>query len=243
MRNYGLIGKTLKHSFSEKYFSDKFKEEKISDASYSLFELDKISDVLPLIKSVDNLKGFNVTIPYKEEILKYLDELSPEAEKIQAVNTVKISNGKLIGYNTDTVGFKKSLAAVLKPHHERALILGTGGASKAIAYTLGKLGVDYKYISRNPQADQLSYEDVNKYVIKHFPLIINTTPLGTFPDVDSYPNIPYEHLTERSLLYDVVYNPEESLFLKKGIEQGAAVLNGYRMLVLQAEASWRIFVD
>ena len=240
MRNFGLIGSKLEHSFSESYFSEKFKSEGISDVQYSLFELEKVSDVLSLI-ALQKLEGFNVTIPYKEEILPLLDELSPEAREIQAVNTVKIVNGKLIGYNTDTVGFKKSLAAVFKPHHERALILGTGGASKAIAFTLQQLGVEIKMISRTPAEDELGYHDLNKYVLKHFPLIINTTPLGTFPEADKCPDIPYEHLTSKNFLYDVVYNPEQSLFLRKGKLKGAATLNGYRMLVLQAEKSWEIW--
>ncbi|MEJ6681999.1 MAG: shikimate dehydrogenase [Flavobacteriales bacterium] len=241
MRNFGLIGKNLKHSFSEKYFSEKFKSGGITDVNYSLFELSEISELKALMLSLGNLEGFNVTIPYKEQIIPLLDGLSPEAKEIKAVNTVKIINGKLIGYNTDAVGFKKSLAAVFKPHHERALILGSGGASKAIGYTLGHLGVDYKMISRRPVGDELGYHDLNKYVVKHFPLIINTTPLGTFPEVDKYPDIPYEYLTPLNLLYDLVYNPEQSLFLKKGEERGADTLNGYRMLVLQAEESWEIW--
>ena len=241
MRNFGLIGKSLKHSFSEKYFSEKFKSGGITDVNYALFELIEISELKELIVSVENLEGFNVTIPFKEQIIPLLDELSPEAKEIQAVNTVKIINGKLIGYNTDTVGFRKSLAAVFKPHHERALILGSGGASKAVGYTLDHLGVDYKMISRTPAEDELGYHDLNKYVVKHFPLIINTTPLGTFPEVDKCPDIPYEYLTSQNLLYDLVYNPEQSLFLQKGEERGAATLNGYRMLVLQAEKSWEIW--
>lgn len=241
MRNFGLIGKNLKHSFSEKYFSEKFKSGGITGVNYSLFELSEISELKTLMASLGNLEGFNVTIPYKEQIIPLLDGLSPEAKEIQAVNTVKIINGKLIGYNTDAVGFKKSLAAVFKPHHERALILGSGGSSKAIGYILGHLGVDYKMISRRPVGDELGYHDLNKYVVKHFPLIINTTPLGTFPEVDKYPDIPYEYLTPLNLLYDLVYNPEQSLFLKKGEERGAATLNGYRMLVLQAEESWEIW--
>jgi len=240
LRNFGLIGRKLEHSFSESYFLEKFKSEGISDVQYSLFELEKVSDVLSLT-ALQKLEGFNVTIPYKEEILPLLDELSPEAREIQAVNTVRVVNGKLIGYNTDTVGFKKSLAAVFKPHHERALILGTGGASKAIAFTLEQLGVEFKMISRTPAEDELGYHELNKYVLKHFPLIINTTPLGTFPEVDKCPDIPYEHLTSKNFLYDVVYNPEQSLFLRKGKLKGAATLNGYRMLVLQAEKSWEIW--
>ncbi|MFK7757913.1 MAG: shikimate dehydrogenase [Flavobacteriales bacterium] len=238
---YGLIGKRLDYSFSETYFAEKFSKLGLENHSYKNFELNQISELEALISSQKELCGLNVTVPYKEAVMPYLDALDEVAAAIGAVNTIVFKEGKLVGSNSDTYGFQRSLAAMLKPHHERALILGTGGASKAIAYTLKKMGIDYRHVSRTPEEGELAYSDLNDLVVRHFPLIINTTPLGTFPDVEDCPDIPYAHLSERNLLYDLTYNPEVTAFLKEGEAQGAATLNGYRMLVLQAERSWELW--
>ena len=239
---FGLIGRQISYSFSRKYFSEKFKTERLPHA-YQNFDLESISEIEHTIKSTENLKGFNVTIPYKESIIPYLDRLDKTAEAIGAVNTVKIlKNGTLKGYNTDYYGFKKSLTPYLKPYHKRALILGTGGASKAIAFALGQLNISYDFISR-PQNSKalLSYEDLNEALIQKYSIIINCTPLGTFPNIEVCPNIPYHALTERHLLYDLIYNPEETQFLKNGKAQGACTINGLKMLQLQAEKAWKIW--
>lgn len=241
MKTYGLLGRKLSHSFSSKYFSEKFKKENISGCEYKNFELSEVSEIRDLVKSEPQLVGLNVTVPYKESIIPYLDGLEKHAEEIGAVNTILFENGKLIGANTDAIGFHRSLAAVFKPHHERALILGTGGASKAVAYTLRQLGVDFVFVSRTPTSGLLAYEELNQYVIKHYPLIINTTPLGTYPDVHACPNIPYEFLSSQNLLYDLVYNPEVTTFLSRGEKAGSATMNGLRMLILQAEKSWELW--
>jgi len=239
MRTYGLLGKTLKHSFSPSYFTEKFKAEGIN-AQYLALELHEISELKPLLEQYQ-FSGLNVTIPYKEAVIPYLNELSTEAKEIGAVNTIVFKDGRLIGHNSDVHGFKRSLAAVLKSHHERALILGTGGASKAVVYVLKELGVDYKLVSRQKSDNQFTYSDINEYVLRHFKLIVNTTPLGTFPDINQAPDLPYEYLNKEHLLYDLVYNPAETLFLKKGQQKNVAVLNGHRMLLLQAEKSWELW--
>lgn len=241
MKQYGLIGKTLKHSFSKKYFSDKFLKENITDAHYELYPLPEISDFLNLLKEEKNLNGLNVTIPYKEGILSYLNQIDDAAKEIGAVNTIKIEGGSLIGYNTDAYGFQKSLKPFLAPVHERALILGTGGASKAVAYVLKNIGIDYKYVSREPITNGFTYEDINEHVMAHFKLIINCTPLGTFPNIDDKPNIPYKHLTSDHYLYDLVYNPAQTSFLKEGKEKGCITQNGLDMLIGQAEKAWEIW--
>ena len=242
MQEYGLIGKNISYSFSEGYFTNKFKELGISDSSYSTFDLSDISELHDLLKSMPNLKGFNITIPYKEDVLDFLDDIDESAKDIKAVNTVKIENGKLIGFNTDTFGFKTSIKPFFEPQHRKALILGTGGAAKAIAFVLEQLGVDYLYVSRNPKTDkEVSYSDLTKEAITNFPFIINCSPVGTFPNIDSCPDIPYEGITSSHLLYDLVYNPEETLFLKKGKDKGASIVNGLSMLHHQAEEAWRIW--
>ncbi|MCK5781587.1 MAG: shikimate dehydrogenase [Flavobacteriales bacterium] len=242
MREYGLIGRNISYSFSEGYFSDKFKKLGISDCSYSTFDLSDISELKKLLKSKSDLKGFNITIPYKEEVIEFLDEIDESAKSIKAVNTVKIVDGKLIGYNTDTFGFRTSIKPFFEPQHRKALILGTGGAAKAIAFVLEQLGVSYLYVSRNPKSDnEVSYSELTKEAIANFPFIINCSPIGTFPNVDIAPEIPYEGIGDKHLLYDLVYNPKESLFLKKGKEMGAATVNGLSMLYHQAEEAWRIW--
>lgn len=243
MNNYGLLGKTLSHSFSKKYFEEKFKRENI-DAEYENFEIDDISEVEELFSAQPNLCGLNVTIPYKEHIMPYLDEIDEQAQKIGAVNTIYIDKktGKKKGYNTDVYGFKQSLKPFLENQHQRALILGTGGASKAVAYVLNELGIITAFVSRNPTTEnQLSYDDLNEKLIQSFLLIVNTTPLGTFPNVDERPAINYNAITKNHLLYDLIYNPVETAFLKEGKKRGALTINGEQMLKLQAEKAWEIW--
>jgi shikimate dehydrogenase len=240
MRIFGLIGKQLDHSYSKNYFKKKFNNEKIADASYENFSLTNIKDFKDLIQQYI-FTGINVTTPFKKSIIPYLDELSPEVNLIGATNTILFSEGKTIGFNTDIYGFQKSITPFLENTMERALILGTGGASMAVAHVLDKIGIDCLFVSRNPDKNQMSYNEVNNQVIKHHLLIVNTTPLGMYPKIDSYPKIPYEELTEKHLLVDLVYNPEESLFLKKGKEKKSRILNGHSMLIHQAEESWRIW--
>lgn len=237
MRNFGLIGKNIAYSFSESYFNDKFRKENIFNSTYQLFDIESISEVEELFQ-LENLKGFNVTIPYKEEIISYLDELSPEAQKIGAVNCVKIQNNKRIGFNTDAFGFENSLKPLLEKHHQKALILGDGGAAKAVKFVLAKLGIDFQSVTRK---GELKFEDLNQEIISKHPLIINCTPVGTFPDLEASPDIPYEFLTASHLLYDLIYNPEKTKFLELGEIKGAKIKNGYEMLVLQAEKSWEIW--
>lgn len=242
MQEYGLLGRDISYSFSEGYFTNKFKESGITDCKYSTFDLSDISELKHLLESKPNLKGFNITIPYKEDVLAFLDEIDESAKSIKAVNTVKIEGNKLIGYNTDTFGFRTSIKPFFEPQHRKALILGTGGAAKAIAFVLEQLGVDYFYVSRNPKTEkEVSYSDLTLEAITNFPFIINCSPVGTHPNINDCPDIPYEGITTSHLLYDLVYNPEESLFLKKGKERGASTVNGLSMLHHQAEESWRIW--
>ena len=242
MNQYGLIGYPLSHSFSKKYFNEKFVAEGIKNHSYSLFPIERIDDLPLLLKSFPNLNGLNVTIPYKEYVLEFLDEIDDDAANIGAVNTIKIIDGKLKGFNTDVYGFKIALLKLIGDAKiDNALILGTGGAAKACAYILGKLEIPFKYVSRTKKENQFIYEELSKSVIENNQLIINTTPLGTFPNINSYPNIPYNHLSTKHYLYDLVYNPEETEFLKRGKERGAAIKNGLEMLHLQAEKAWEIW--
>lgn len=240
MRHFGLIGFPLSHSFSKKYFSEKFEREHIADCVYENYLLASIQ-LLPQLIQKDNPEGLNVTIPYKESVISYLDYLDPAAEKIAAVNCIHFKNRKLTGFNTDIIGFERSLKPLLQPHHKNALILGTGGASKAVGYVLSKLNISFHYVSRNKKEDHFTYDDLNEEIIHQHTLIINTTPLGTSPDVHHCPDIPYRFLGKAHLLYDLIYNPAETLFLQKGKQQGAMIKNGYEMLVLQAEASWEIW--
>ncbi|WP_375240913.1 shikimate dehydrogenase family protein [Polaribacter sp.] len=240
---FGLLGKDISYSFSRGYFADKFKKLGLSTYHYKNFDLQDIKELPAVIKNEEFVSGINVTIPYKEEVIKYLDKLDKTAEEIGAVNTIKFTKrGNLKGYNTDVVGFEKSIKPFLKKHHTKALILGTGGASKAIAYALKKNDIKFKFVSRNPSGKkEISYSDLSEEMIKDFTVIINCTPLGTSPNTHLCPNIPYQYLTEKHLLFDLIYNPEISSFLAKGKEKGAAIKNGYEMLELQAEESWRIW--
>jgi shikimate dehydrogenase len=244
INKYGLIGYPLSHSFSEQYFKEKFEKENIKNCSYQPFEINNIELLPELIKSTDNLIGLNVTIPYKEKVLPFLTEIDSIAKEIGAVNTIKISNETktLKGYNTDYYGFKKSLKPFLDINHERALIFGTGGASKTVKYVLNELNIKCLTVSRSPQNDdEISYEDVNEYVIKHHQIIINTTPVGMFPNTNGFPKFDYNNITPKHLLYDLIYNPLVTEFLKKGQQQGCITLNGLQMLKLQAEKSWGIW--
>ena len=242
MKQFGLIGYPLSHSFSKGYFAEKFAKENIVDCHYDVFPLEKVEDFVELCNTHKNLVGLNVTIPYKEKIIPFLDELDETAANIGAVNTIKFSNGKKIGYNTDCFGFEMSLKPLLKPHHTHALILGTGGASKAVEYVLKKLGIDFHYVSRTKSAKAIAYEEVNDLIIQNSTLIINSTPIGMYPNVNDAPDIPYQFITDKHLLYDLIYNPEETQFLKEGKERGAQTKNGLEMLHLQAERSWQIWV-
>ncbi|HTR27753.1 MAG TPA: shikimate dehydrogenase [Puia sp.] len=242
MKRYGLIGYPLSHSFSQRYFTEKFEREGIRDCSYSNFPLTDIGE-LPAILADPDLCGLNVTIPYKQQIIPFLSELTPVVESIGACNCIRIVAGQLVGHNTDVVGFERSLLPQLKPHHRQALILGTGGASKAVEYVLHQLGIGYRLVSRTPRPDtgDLAYADIDAGVLAAATLVVNTTPIGMYPNVDVCPPLPYEALTPRHYLFDLIYNPEKTLFLQKGAGRGAAIANGHDMLVLQAEESWRIW--
>ncbi|MAW95099.1 MULTISPECIES: shikimate dehydrogenase family protein [unclassified Leeuwenhoekiella] len=243
MLKFGLIGKNIEYSFSRKYFTEKFEKNDIN-ASYVNFDCQNIAEVREVLQDRDDeCLGFNVTIPYKQAIIPHLDEMNKHASAIGAVNVIKrLNNGRLKGYNTDYIGFRKSLKPFLsQQNHKCALILGTGGASKAVAYTLELEDISFKYVSRNPKKGQFAYEDLTPAVLNKYTLIINTTPLGTFPNVTDCPKLSYRQLNSKHLLYDLVYNPEETQFLKNGKAQGAMITNGYSMLKQQAEAAWRIW--
>lgn len=239
MRKFGLIGQSLGHSFSKNFFTKKFQQEGI-DAVYKNCEIPTINEVTALFEQ--DFSGFNVTIPYKESILPFLDELAISAEEIGAVNTVEIVNGKYIGHNTDAFGFHQMVKPFLTFEHERALVLGTGGAAKAVTFVLKSIGIDVLYISRNPQGEkQFSYKEVNEHMLNACKLVINTTPVGTFPNVEAGIPLPYECFTDKHLAVDLIYNPSETVFLRKAKENGASILNGQSMLEQQALKAWEIW--
>ncbi len=246
MDKYGLIGYPLKHSFSIGYFNEKFQAENIN-AEYVNFEIPRIEEFMEVIEENPNLCGLNVTIPYKEQVIPYLNELDKDTAKIGAVNVIKIirqpkGKTKLVGYNSDIVGFTRSIEPLLQPHHVKALILGTGGASKAVFHGLANLGIKATFVSRTKKnSNVLTYEELTPEIMQSHTVIVNTTPLGMYPKVDFCPNIPYDQLTPNHLLYDLLYNPNETLFMKKGKAQGATVKNGLEMLLLQAFVSWEIW--
>lgn len=240
MRHFGLIGYPLSHSFSKRYFSEKFQKEHIADCVYENYPLPSIR-LFPQLIEKEHVVGLNVTIPHKESVIPYLDYLDPAAEKVAAVNCIHFKDKKSTGFNTDIIGFRHSLKPVLQAHHRHALILGTGGASKAVAFVLSDLNISFQYVSRHKKENHFTYADLNEDIIRRHTLIINTTPLGTSPDVNKCPDIPYRFLSNEHLLYDLIYNPPETLFLQKGKERGAVIKNGYGMLQLQAEASWEIW--
>ena len=248
MRHFGLIGYPLSHSFSQGYFSEKFLNEKEEGLQYSNFPIDTINEFQGLWSSQDHLQGLNVTIPYKKQVIPFLHHASNVVKKINACNCIRKFKGELYGYNTDVIGFEKSLQPFLKPHHTRALILGTGGAAVAVEWVLQKLNIQYLFVSREVASKDgvdpvqlISYDAVSSDIIDQYTLIINTSPVGMFPNIDQTPSLPYASLTDKHHLYDLIYNPAETLFMQKGLAQGATVQNGLKMLHIQAEESWRIW--
>lgn len=237
MNQFGLIGRNISYSFSAKFFTEKFKVENIENHFYDIFDLNEISEVENLFQN-PNLKGCNVTIPYKEQIIPFLDEMDTDAEKIGAVNCIRIQKGIKKGFNTDAVGFEKSIQPLLKSEHKNALILGDGGAAKAVKFVLDKLNIPFKTVTRS---GNFTYSHLNSEIIQNHQIIINCTPVGTFPNIENAPEIPYEFLSDKHLLYDLIYNPEKTKFLELGEKNGAQIKNGYEMLVLQAEKSWEIW--
>ena len=242
MRKFGLIGKKLGHSFSKKYFTEKFEREGIQEAQYELYELPEAQELKYLLQREPELVGINVTVPFKQDVIPLLDELDEVAAKIGAVNTIKVSGGKTKGYNTDYVGFKNTLEAFYpQDDRKQALVLGTGGAAKAVWAALDALEIPFKSVSRNPAEQELGYEQLTSDLLQAYNLIINTTPLGMHPHTDTLPELPYQALTRQHYLYDLVYNPEQTLFLKKGALAGAKTCNGLSMLYQQADAAWAIW--
>lgn len=241
MKLYGLLGKTLKHSFSKAYFSKKFSEEHIDDCLYENFELANINELPALLRNNPGIKGLNITIPYKEEILPFLAYKNDIVSEINACNCIKITDGRLYGFNTDVIGFKRSLEKLLDPHHNKALILGTGGSAKAVRFALESLGINYKNVSRTKSSFTITYDELDREIINSYLLIVNTSPIGMYPKIEEAPAIPYHLITPEHLLFDLTYNPDKTLFLKKGEEKGARISNGSEMLILQAEESWKIW--
>jgi len=240
---FGLVGKNISYSFSQKYFTEKFKQLGLNSYKFRNYDIPEIEEFpFILYHREEDFKGLNVTIPYKQSVIKYLDEIKGDALKIGAVNTIKITDDNLlIGYNTDVYGFQKSIEPLLKNHHKKALILGTGGASKAIAFTFEKLGVEYTFVSRNVGENSMLYSLLTEQIIAENTIIVNCTPLGTHPDIENAPNIPYNFISEKHLLFDLIYNPLETKFLREGKKRGAIIKNGLEMLEFQAEKSWEIW--
>ena len=241
-KRFGLLGRNISYSFSKGYFTEKFKSENVEGCTYENFDLDDISTFPAVIANAPGIKGINVTIPYKEAVIPYLNSLSKKAAQIGAVNTIRITKkGKLKGYNTDYYGFKKSLQPLLQTHHQRALILGTGGASKGVAFALEELGITYTFVSRGGKENTIAYSSLNALLFENYQIVINCTPIGTSPDIDASPAIPYDLFTSKHIAYDLIYNPEETQFLSQAKAKGATTKNGYDMLVYQAEKSWEIW--
>ena len=245
MRIYGLIGKTLHHSFSRRYFTEKFRSHEITDAQYRNFELKDLGAELQMLKNNLELKGLNITIPYKTEIIPFLDELTEDCREINACNCIKINDGKWIGFNTDIIGFEKSFSPFLKPYHKKALILGTGGASNAVGFVLKKLNIEFFKVSRSKKKSSsvITYSDVTSELLKEFTVVINTTPVGTSPNINECPDLPYESITDHHYFFDLIYNPTKTLFLSLAEKHGALIENGDKMLSIQAEESWEIWND
>lgn len=246
MKTYGLIGYPLAQSFSYKFFSNKFKTEGI-DARFLNFEIPTIEEFPALLDHHAYIAGMSVTIPYKEQVMQYLDELDITAQKIKAVNSIKITwegnTPRLKGYNTDVIGFSNSIQPLIKAHHNKALILGTGGAAKAVEFGLEQMGISTRYVSRQNNNNALNYSELNQEILQENTVIVNTTPLGMFPNIDACPDVPYHLLSDRHLLFDLTYNPDITTFMRKGAEYGAVTKNGLDMLYKQAEASWAIWND
>ena len=243
MKKLGLLGKNISYSFSQNYFATKFIKEGIDNAfGYENFDIQNIDEFTAILKNNPDLIGLNVTIPYKEVIMPFLDELSENAQEIGAINTIRISqNGKLFGDNTDFFGFNKSLEPLLKTHHKKALILGTGGAAKAVAFGLKKLNIESVFVSRQEKEKTITYDQINAKTFDDYQIIVNCTPLGTFPKTELFPDIPYQYFTLKHIAFDLIYNPEKTEFLKKAENNGAIIKNGYDMLVFQAEKAWEIW--
>lgn len=252
MRRFGLVGYPLTHSFSIKFFNESFFPEKGIDAEYVNFEIPDVQMMLDIVRKDPELEGLNCTIPHKQAVIPLLDELSDEARETGAVNVIKIYRDKpentrdgrgfrLKGFNSDIVGFRNSIEPLLQPHHKRALVLGTGGAAKAVCHVLGKLGIEWRSVSRTANENSLTYSELTPDMMEEYTIVVNCTPLGMFPKVGTYPELPYEALTTRHLLYDLIYNPSETEFMKRGAAMGAVVKNGYEMLELQAVAAWNFW--
>jgi shikimate dehydrogenase len=241
-KRFGLLGRNISYSFSKSYFTEKFSKENCIGYTYENFDIQEIASFTELIKDNHNLKGLNVTIPYKESVIPFLDKLSKKAFLIGAVNTIKITKkGKIKGYNTDYYGFKKSLEPLLKSHHKKALILGTGGASKGVAFALDELEIAYTFVSRSAKENTIGYDQINSTTFDNFQIIINATPVGTSPNTEAFPLLPYESFTVNHIAFDLIYNPAETQFLRKAKEKGTQIKNGYDMLVFQAEKAWEIW--
>ena len=243
MKIYGLIGNPLSHSFSQKYFTEKFIKENLTNSIYLNFETPDLDQELFNLKSNFDLCGLNVTIPYKSKIISFLDKVSQECKEIGACNCVKITNKKWSGFNTDVIGFETTFKSHLKKNHKKALILGTGGSAKAVAYVLKKLGIEYRFVSRKNSSENviISYAEITSSVLNEFNIVINTTPAGMFPNIDTYPDLPYEFVSSKHYFFDLIYNPGKTLFLSKAHERGAVIENGEQMLTIQAEESWKIW--
>ncbi|HEX9979251.1 MAG TPA: shikimate dehydrogenase [Flavobacterium sp.] len=239
-KKFGLLGRNIGYSFSKGYFTEKFRSLGLINCSYENFDIPDISSFPEIYKT--DLNGMNVTIPYKEAVVPFLDELDDAAQKIGAVNTIKfLPQGQLKGFNTDHIGFHDSLKPLLRPHHRKALVLGTGGAAKAVVFAIENLAIATQYVSRRPENNSISYQDLSAELMAEYTIVVNCTPLGTKPEIDACPDIPYQFLTEKHLAYDLIYNPAETTFLQKAAHQGAVTKNGYEMLEIQAEASWKIW--
>ncbi|ADV50010.1 Shikimate dehydrogenase substrate binding domain protein [Cellulophaga algicola DSM 14237] len=238
---FGLIGKDIDYSFSRAYFTQKFKDLNLDTYSYENFDFQDIKELDAVLKSNSNIKGFNVTIPYKEEVFPFLSSIDEKAKEIGAVNTIKYTEDGLKGYNTDYYGFQKSIEPFIKEHHKKALILGTGGASKAIAFVFKEFGIEYTFVSRRKKENQFTYQELTQEIIEDYTVIVNCSPVGTFPDITKKPAIPYQFIGKKHLLFDLIYNPEKTAFLASGEARGAQIKNGDKMLELQAEKAWEIW--
>lgn len=241
-KKFGLIGKDISYSFSKKYFTEKFSQDQYENYNYENFDIPNIEEFPNILKNNPNLKGLNVTIPYKEAIIPFLDTVSDKAYKIGAVNVIRVTkNGNLKGYNSDWYGFKKSLKPLLKPHHQKALILGQGGAAKAVAFALKKLNIEFKFVTRKENKSSIIYNQLDASAFINYQIVINCTPLGTSPNTEEFPQIPYNYFTDKHIAFDLIYNPKETQFLSKAKEFGATIINGEEMLIFQAEKAWNIW--
>lgn len=243
MKIYGLIGNPLSHSFSKNYFAEKFRRENITDCSYLNFEIKDLNKEIRDLKTNPHLCGLNVTIPYKSDIIQFLDEISEECKEINACNCIEINKGKWSGFNTDVTGFEMSFIPHLLPHHRKALVLGTGGSSKAVSFVLKKIAIEFLLVTTKTQTPPgvIRYDSISPLLLQEYPVVINTTPCGMYPNVDGYPNLPYEYISEKNYFFDLIYNPSKTVFLSKAAAKGASIENGRQMLQIQADESWKIW--